>query len=92
MIAEKTQDTQNKISALQSVSIMILIILSSEINLNFNLNASEPSKWLKRLTADAQNDSKIRDRDSVTSVLNLTAEMSLSSLNSPILSALNEDT
>ena len=70
----------------------ILIILSSEINLNFNLDASELSKWLKRLAAGAQSDSKARDRDSAISVLNSAAEMSLPPLSSSILPALNEDT
>ena len=92
MIAEKTQNAQNKIPALQSASTAISIILSSEINLNFNLNASEPPKWLKRLAADAQNDSKARNRDSATSVPNLAAEMSLFPLSSPILPVLNENT
>ena len=92
MIAEKTQDAQNKISALQSALMAILIILSSEINLNFNLSASELSEWLKRLAVGTQSNSKARDRDSAISVFNSAAEMSLSSLSSSILSVLNEDT
>ena len=92
MIAEKTQDAQNKISALQSALTVILIILSSEINLNFNLDASELLKWLRRLAAGAQSNSKIRDRDSIMSVFNLIAEMPLSPLSSSILPALDENT
>ena len=70
----------------------ILTTLSSGINLNFNLGASEPSEWLKRLTADTQNNSKARDKDFAMSVLNSAAEMPLPSLSSSILPALNENT
>ena len=71
---------------------MILIILSSELNLNFNINASELSEWLKRLIKDAQNNNKIRDKNSATLIFNLAVEMFLSSLSNFILSVFNKDT